>query len=129
MALDKVITFRGDWNDRDEWRAAWDKLIVRVRCLDALSVLLNDEKKVEMEAEIDATEIRLKYEVGETGPGRIRRIGIIVDRKTVFSARLRELTLNKRDRLMLVVLKAPNDLQTAAAPKGYRGDGIIVRKQ
>lgn len=126
---DYQVTFRGDYGERDDWRAAWEKLIVRARCLDSVPVLLND-KKIEMLAELDDTEIRLRFNSGPADFGPIQRVGIFADRKMVFGARLHSpVTLRKFDDLLIVVLKVPNDIERAAvAAKSYRGDSMIMRK-
>jgi hypothetical protein len=125
--MDRKFIFRGASDDREAWREAFDKLVIRVRCCDVIPIMLNDVK-VETEAEFHGDEVRLSYRATAENSEPVSHLAVVIDRKTVVGNPVNAFTLGKNDKLELILLELPSGiLRAAVTSKGYRGNPKIAQ--
>ena len=96
--IERRFTFRGRCYQRDFYRGAWDKLVLRARILGDVPVILNDDvpvwfAAVHVIADMPTSEIRLEIRYSGAPTTKLERITLLLGDDTEIKRTLRPVAI------------------------------------
>lgn len=138
--IERRFVFRGRWSDRERYRCAWNKLLIRVRILGSVQVTFNDSKQefeapaILMQKDQPVDAISFTVDLEKPAPGRsiptypIRAINLIVDSSLIIRRKMEPKIVRNGATTLHVVMLATTDNYAVENPYLLEGIGCMTKQ-